>query len=62
MALAMTAYCLAALVVPGSVSRTDEWPALLSPTADTIEPDIAMLQLRANVVLARLVEAGQSVD
>ena len=61
MACAMLMYCLMPLGA-SSTSRADEWPELLAPASEAVEPSRAMLQLRANVTLARLVEAGRAVD
>jgi hypothetical protein len=59
---ALTALCMATLIagMDARPMRRDagHWPLLLTSTADTIDPDVAMLQLRANVTLARLIQAG----
>jgi hypothetical protein len=38
------------------------WPSLFSNGVADVNPDIAMLQLRANVTLARLIEAGHAAE
>ena len=40
----------------------EPWPTLLSGDPADVNPDIAMLQLRANVALARLIEAGHAAE
>ena len=63
LALAIVTVCLISLMTASESGRADEpWPELLSSEPVAIEPEIALLQLRANVALARLVEAGSAVD
>ena len=62
-ALGIVALGLLPLMAANSTSPADEpWPTLLSDNAAAVEPEFAMLQLRANVTLARLVQAGRAAD
>jgi hypothetical protein len=57
--LAVIAFWTLPLTGATQVSRMDEpWPALLSSEPAETDAEFATLQLRANVTLARLMEAG----
>jgi len=61
LALCAAAICMAPLVAAIEDGRVDEpWPSLLVNEAVNVDPSIAMLQLRANLTLDRLVQAGRA--
>jgi len=61
LALCAAALCMAPLVAAIEGGRVDEpWPSLLASESANIDPGIAMLQLRANLTLDRLVQAGRA--
>jgi hypothetical protein len=61
--LGVMAFCALSLTSATEVSRVDEpWPVLLSSEPVEIDADFAKLQLRANVTLARLMEADRSAE
>jgi hypothetical protein len=42
-------------------TRTEPWPLLLA-AEPAVDPAVAMLQWRADITLARLIEAGQPTE
>lgn len=61
--LAVMAFCALSLTGATEGGRTEQpWPALLSNEPIEIDPGVARLQLRANVTLARLMEADNTAE
>jgi hypothetical protein len=63
--LLLTAIIAAGLLLPSATTSglaDRPWPALLSLAPPDIDPDFAVLQRRANIALARLVEASHAVQ
>jgi hypothetical protein len=67
----VVALCLLSLIATIDAGRMDEpmgaamnqpWPMLLPSKPADVDSSIAMLQLRANVALARLIEAGHQAE
>jgi hypothetical protein len=60
-ALGIIAICMAPLIVAMENSRVDEpWPSLLTDEPVSVDHDVALLQLRANLALDRLVQSGRT--
>lgn len=58
----LMALCMAPMIAAVDVSPAEEpWPLLAAESAE-VDPDVAMLQLRANVTLARLLEFGDLAE
>jgi hypothetical protein len=57
------ALCMVPWIVATDINRAEEpWPLLLAAVQTDGNPEIAMLQLRANASLARLMEAGGTTE
>ena len=60
-ALGFTMVCMAPFVAAMQTSQVEEpWPALLA--SEPVDHNIALLQLRANLALDRLIHAEQPAD
>ena len=60
-ALGITMVCMAPFVAAVQTSQVEEpWPALLA--SEPVDHNIAMLQLRANLALDRLIHAEQPAE
>jgi hypothetical protein len=59
----LMALCMVPWIVATDINRADEpWPLLLTAAQTDADPGIAMLQLRANASLARLIESGRMTE
>jgi hypothetical protein len=59
----LIALCMVPVIVATDINRVEEpWPLLLAAVPTDADPDIAMLQLRANASLARLMACGGMTD
>ena len=60
-ALGAAMICMASLVAATEGGRVGEpWPSLLASEPASVDPGVAMLQLRANLALDRLVQSGRT--
>jgi hypothetical protein len=61
LALGIIVMCMAPLIDAMEGGPVDEpWPSLLASGPDSVDPVVAMLQLRANLTLDRLVQSGRA--
>jgi len=61
LALGLAVICVAPFVAATEGGRVDEpWPSLLASEAVSVDPGVAMLQLRASLALDRLVQSGRA--
>lgn len=61
LALGVIVICMAPLIAVMEGSSVDEpWPSLLTNEPESVDPSVAMLQLRANLTLERLVQSGRA--
>jgi hypothetical protein len=61
LALGAAVICMAPLVAATEGGRVDEpWPSLLASEPASVDPGVAMLQLRANLALDRLLQSGRA--
>lgn len=60
LALGIIMIGMAPLVAAMGESRTDPWPSLLASEPAAVDHDVAVLQLRANMALDRLIQSGRA--
>jgi hypothetical protein len=59
----LMALCIVPWIAATDINRVEEpWPLLLVAMQTEADPGIAMLQLRANASLARLIESGRLTE